>query len=38
MVLMVKMALKTGMRKGELLALQWDDVDFPTNTISVFIL
>lgn len=35
MALMVKMALTTGMRKGELLALQWDDVDFSTNTIHV---
>lgn len=33
--LMVKMALKTGMRKGELLALQWDDVDFNNNLIHV---
>lgn len=35
MVLIVKMALLTGMRKGEILALQWDDVDFSTNTIHV---
>jgi len=35
MVLMVKMALKTSMRKGEILALQWDDIDFATNTINV---
>lgn len=35
MALMVKMALKTGMRKGELLALQVDDVDFEANTIHV---
>lgn len=35
MVLIIKMALKTGMRKGELLALQWDDIDFNTNTIHV---
>lgn len=35
MVLIIKMALKTGMRKGELLALQWNDVDFSTNTIHV---
>ncbi|GGB42549.1 site-specific integrase [Lentibacillus populi] len=34
-VLIVKTALKTGMRKGEILALQWDDVDFNTNTIHV---
>jgi len=35
MVLMVKTALKTGMRKSEMLALQWQDVDFTTNTIHV---
>ncbi|MBO1910146.1 site-specific integrase, partial [Microvirga sp. 3-52] len=35
MALMIKMALKTGMRKGELLALQWDDIDFDKNTIHV---
>lgn len=29
------LALMTGMRKGELLALQWRDVDFESNTISV---
>lgn len=34
-VLIIKMALLTGMRKGEILALQWDDVDFSTNTIHV---
>ncbi|MDX8045454.1 site-specific integrase [Gracilibacillus sp. S3-1-1] len=34
-VLIVKLALKTGMRKGELLALTWDDVDFNTNTIHI---
>src|SRR5699024_4988237 len=35
MVLMIKLALNTGMRKGEMLALQWDDVDFNTNTIHI---
>jgi integrase len=30
------MALMTGMRKGELLALQWCDVDFKSNIISVY--
>ena len=28
-------ALCTGMRKGEVLALQWKDIDFENNTISV---
>lgn len=28
-------ALMTGMRKGEILALQWKDIDFEKNTISV---
>ena len=35
MVLFIKMALVTGMRRGEMLALQWDDVDFAKNTIHV---
>lgn len=35
MALIVKLALKTGMRKGEILALQWDDVDFSTNRIQI---
>ncbi|WP_100012319.1 tyrosine-type recombinase/integrase [Lentibacillus sediminis] len=35
LVLMVKLALNTGMRKGEILALQWNDVDFATNTIRI---
>lgn len=35
MVLIIKMALLTGMRKGEILALQWNDVNFSTNTIHV---
>lgn len=35
MALMVKVALRTGMRKGELLALKWDDIDFEENTIYV---
>jgi len=30
-----KLALATGMRKGELLALTWDNVDFESNTISI---
>ena len=29
-------ALMTGMRKGEILALQWQDIDFEKNIISVF--
>lgn len=28
-------ALLTGLRKGEILALQWKDIDFDSNTISV---
>ena len=28
-------ALLTGLRKGEILALQWQDINFETNTISV---
>lgn len=35
MALIVKMALITGMRKSELLALQWEDIDFKSNTIFV---
>lgn len=35
MVLLIKLALKTGMRKSELLALQWKDIDFASNTIHV---
>ena len=30
-----KLALATGMRKGELLALTWEKVDFEDNTISI---
>lgn len=33
--IMPKMALYTGLRKGELLALQWKDIDFEGNTIAV---
>ena len=33
--LMPYMALLTGMRKGELLGLKWDDIDFKKNLISV---
>jgi integrase len=29
------MALKTGMRSGELMALQWNDIDFESRTIQV---
>lgn len=35
MSLLVKLAVTTGMRRGEILALQWDDVDFNSNTINV---
>lgn len=31
----IKLALATGMRKGELLALQWKDIDFKENTIHI---
>lgn len=33
--IMPYMALMTGLRKGELLALQWKDIDFEANHISV---
>lgn len=33
--IMPYMALMTGLRKGELLALQWKDINFKTDTISV---
>jgi len=33
--LISKLALKTGMRKGEILALQWDDVKTDKNTIHI---
>jgi integrase len=29
------LALTTGLRKGELLALQWDDVDFEEKTLTI---
>ena len=32
---LVKVALHTGMRKGELLHLKWEDVDFHTETLTV---
>lgn len=35
MVLIIKLALLTGMRKGEILALQWEDIDLLTNTINI---
>jgi len=35
MALLVKLAFKTGMRKGEILALEWKDLDFSTNTIHI---
>ncbi|MGG4039948.1 tyrosine-type recombinase/integrase [Heyndrickxia ginsengihumi] len=33
--LAVKLAIIAGLRRGELLGLQWEDVDFSSNTISV---
>lgn len=33
--LFFKVAFSTGMRKGELLALTWEDIDFNTQTITV---
>lgn len=33
--LMVRVALRTGMRRGELRALHWSDIDFKRNRISV---
>lgn len=33
--LFIKLAVTAGLRRGELLALEWDDVDFENNTISV---
>ncbi|EJQ43548.1 hypothetical protein IEQ_04876 [Bacillus cereus BAG6X1-2] len=32
---LIKLALSTGMRKGELLGLQWEDVDFAAGTINI---
>jgi integrase len=29
------LALKIGMRRGETLALKWQDIDFPHNTLHV---
>lgn len=29
------LAIYTGLRKGELLALEWQDIDFKNNTVSV---
>lgn len=33
--LMIRLAIETGMRRGELLGLQWDDINFETNKISI---
>lgn len=33
--LMIKLAINTGMRKGELLGLQWQDIDFDSNKIRI---
>ena len=35
MVLMLKLAVTTGMRRGELLALQWEDINPVDNTIHI---
>jgi len=29
------LALATGMRRGELMALKWQDIDFTTNTLQI---
>ena len=33
--MLIVMALGTGLRQGELLALKWSDIDFANNTVSV---
>ncbi|EPY2302241.1 integrase [Clostridium sporogenes] len=33
--MLITMALGTGLRQGELLALKWTDIDFENNTVSV---
>lgn len=33
--MLIVMALGTGLRQGELLALKWSDIDFDNNTVSV---
>lgn len=35
MALLLKLAVTSGARRGELLALQWNDVDFTNNTIHI---
>src|SRR5699024_5148841 len=35
MALLLKLAVTSGARRGELLALQWKDVDFANNTIHI---
>ena len=32
---MLRLAVYSGLRKGEILALQWSDIDFQRNTVSV---
>lgn len=34
--LMVKLAIDTGMRRGEILALEWEKINFKTNTIQIW--